>query len=112
MRGTLSLLSPFSLSFSLSFVGTEEATNGAWVAQLVIKRSSLDFGSGYDLRVLRSSPVSGSVLSMEAVLDSFSPSSSPPPPSVKKRKEIAATKRSAYLFVCLNPQAAAVAAGE
>lgn len=46
MRGTLSLLSPFSLSFSLSFVGTEEATSGAWVAQLVIKRPSLDFGSG------------------------------------------------------------------
>jgi len=36
----------------------------AWVA-LSVKRATLDFSSGHDLRVLRSSPKSGSVLGME-----------------------------------------------
>jgi len=35
-----------------------------WVAQLV-KRPTLDFGSGHDLRVVRSSPTSGPMLGME-----------------------------------------------
>jgi len=38
---------------------------GAWVAQL-IEQLALDFGSGHDLRVLGSSPASGSVLSGES----------------------------------------------
>jgi len=37
---------------------------GAWVAQLV-KRLTLDFGSGHDLKIMRSSPVSGSMLRVE-----------------------------------------------
>ena len=35
-----------------------------WVAQSV-KRPTLDFGSGHDLMVMRSSPMSGSILGME-----------------------------------------------
>lgn len=35
---------------------------GTWVAQLV-KHLTLDFGSGHDLRVVGSRPVSGSLLS-------------------------------------------------
>jgi len=41
------------------------ALRGPWVAQLV-KHRTLDVGSGYDLRVVRSSPLWGSVLSMES----------------------------------------------
>lgn len=37
---------------------------GAWVAQLV-KRPTLDFSSGLDLKVMSSSPALGSILSME-----------------------------------------------
>lgn len=37
---------------------------GAWVAQMV-KYSTLDFGSGHELRVVRLSPESGYALSME-----------------------------------------------
>lgn len=37
---------------------------GAWVAQWV-KQLTIDFGSGHDLEVLGSSPVSGSVLRVE-----------------------------------------------
>ena len=37
---------------------------GAWVAQLV-EHLTLDFGSGHDLRVMGSSPVLGSVLSVQ-----------------------------------------------
>ena len=46
-----------------------------WVAQL-IECLTLDFGSGHDPRVIRSSPASGSVLSVEPAWDSFSPSPS------------------------------------
>ena len=48
--------------------------------------SSLDFGSGQDPSIMRSSPASGSVLSMEPHLDSLSPSPLPaaPPPLVGK----------------------------
>ena len=38
---------------------------GAWVVQY-IKRLTLDFGSGHDLRVVRSRPTSGSGLSAES----------------------------------------------
>ena len=54
----------------------------AWVAQSP-KHLILDFGSGHDLRVVRSSLTSGSMLGVESALDSLSPSPSiplPPPP--------------------------------
>ena len=38
---------------------------GSWVAQLV-KHLTPDFGSGHDLRVVSSSPASGSLLGMES----------------------------------------------
>ena len=38
---------------------------GAWAGQLV-KRQTLDFSSGYDLRVMRLSPGSGSALNKES----------------------------------------------
>ena len=45
-----------------------------------VKCSTLDFVSGHDLRVVRLSPVLGSVLSKESVSDSLSPSPSGPLP--------------------------------
>jgi len=42
----------------------KEGRGCTWVAQLV-KCPTLDFGSGHDLRVVRSSPMSGSTLGME-----------------------------------------------
>ena len=65
---------------------------GTWVAQLV-KHPTLDFGSGHDLRVMRLSRVSGSVLGVEPAYDFLSPFPSAPPcpahmhtyvPSLKK----------------------------
>lgn len=53
----------------------------AWDAQLV-KHLTLDFGSGHDLRVMGSRPLSGSMLSRESAWDSHSlslPSLSPFP---------------------------------
>ena len=38
-----------------------------WVAQLV-KRLTLDFGSGHDLTIMRSSPTLGSVLTVRSLL--------------------------------------------
>ena len=46
---------------------------GAWVARS-IEHQTLDFSSGHDPRVMESSPVSGSLLSMEPAWDSLSPS--------------------------------------
>ena len=43
---------------------------GAWVAQSV-EHLTLDFGSGHDLRVVRSSPLSGSMLGVESAWDSL-----------------------------------------
>ena len=43
---------------------------GVWVAQSV-KRPTLGFSSGCDLRAVRPSPRSGSVLSMPSVWDSL-----------------------------------------
>ena len=54
-------------------------SRGAWVAQLV-KPLTLDLGSGYDLRVLRSSPRWGSGLGMELLSLSLSPSQPLPYP--------------------------------
>ena len=50
---------------------------GAWVAQLV-KCPTLDFSSGHDLTVVRSSPTLGSMLSMGPAWDPLSPSRSAP----------------------------------
>ena len=44
----------------------KDQKKGAWVAQSV-KHPTLDFGSGHDLRIMRSSLPSGSVLSAESV---------------------------------------------
>ena len=44
---------------------------GTWVAQSV-KRPAFDFGSGHDLRVVRSTPMLGSVLCGESAEDYFS----------------------------------------
>jgi len=54
---------------------------GTWVPQL-----ALDFGSGHDLRVVRSSTTSGSMLGMEPAEDSLSPSPFALPPSKKINK--------------------------
>ena len=48
------------------------------VAQSV-KHPTLDFSSGHDLTVVKSSPMSVSALSMEPVWDSLSPPLSAPP---------------------------------
>ena len=47
-----------------------------WVAHSV-RHPALDFSSGHDLRVVRSSPVSDSSLSQESARDSLSPSATP-----------------------------------
>ena len=49
---------------------------GTWVAQWV-KLPTLDFSSGHDLRVVRLSPMLGSVLSAESACPSTT--SAPPP---------------------------------
>ena len=43
----------------------KNSTRGAWIAQMV-KCLILDFGSGHDLRVVRSSPMLCSMLSAES----------------------------------------------
>ena len=53
------MLGCFSLFvFVFVFLIIKIVLGGVWVAQSV-ERSTLDFGSGHDLTVLRSSPVSG-----------------------------------------------------
>ena len=59
---------------------------GIWVTQLV-KHLTLDFSVGHDLRVVRSSPVSGSALSKESALHSLS-LSLPLPLSQKIKKKL------------------------
>ena len=49
---------------------------GRLVAQLV-KRPTLDFGSGHDLRIMRLSPALSSVFSRMSARDSLSPSAPP-----------------------------------
>ena len=44
-----------------------------------VKHSTLDFGSGHDLTVVRSSPAAGCALSEEGAWDSLSPSLPAPP---------------------------------
>ena len=46
-------------------------SGGVWVVQS-LERQTVDFGSGHDPRVMRSSPVSGSTLKMEPAWDSLS----------------------------------------
>ena len=50
-----------------------------------VKHLNLDFGSGHDLKILRSSPASGSVMSTEACLRFFLPLHLPLPPSLKNK---------------------------
>ena len=52
------------LGLSFVFFKILEVTRGAWVAQWV-GCLTLDFGSGYDLKVMRSSPTLGSTPSVE-----------------------------------------------
>ena len=49
----------------IRFYIKKETARGAWVVQLV-KCLTPDLGTGHDLRVVRSSPNSGSMLSVEA----------------------------------------------
>ncbi|VCX43222.1 unnamed protein product [Gulo gulo] len=55
-----------------------KASFGGARVVLLVRCPTLDFGSGHDLRVVRSSPSSRSVLSMEPAEDSPSPSPSAP----------------------------------
>ena len=67
------MLSAAPSAFIVSFLKAKY-NRGSWVAQLV-KGTTLDFGPGHDLRVLRWSPTSSSSLSRE----SYCPSLSAPP---------------------------------
>ena len=86
--------------YILTDSGQEARSSGAWVIQSV-KRPALDFSSGHDLRVLRSSPTTGSALLMEPAYDSLSLSLRPYPDSLslslslslKKKKERERKKR-------------------
>ena len=49
-----------------------------WVAKSVSNQVTLDFGSGHNLRVVRSSPMSGYTLSVESAWDARSPSAPSP----------------------------------
>ena len=68
-----------SVSMNLTTLGTSYKCShrDAWVAQSV-KCPTLDFGSGHDLVVVRSSPIWGSTLSKE-LLKILSPFPSAPP---------------------------------
>ena len=59
---------------------------GTWVAQSV-ECMTLDLGSGHDLRVVGSSPVSGSTLSMDVDSLSLSPSTPSPAHMLSKIKK-------------------------
>ena len=52
-----------------------------------VERPTLDFGSGHDLGVMRSSPVSDSAVGMKPAQDSLSPSSTAPPPSLREKRK-------------------------
>jgi len=54
-----------TISLTLSQHLKNSLMRGAWVAQSV-RHLTLDFGSGHDLRVMRSSPASGSAQAMES----------------------------------------------
>ena len=64
-------------------MGTGNGENYPWFGALGwLSRLSVwlfDFGSGHNLAVVRSSPASGSVLSMEPAWDSHSPALFAPP---------------------------------
>ena len=70
---------------------------GAWVAQSV-KHLTLDLSSGHDLRVVRSSPGLGSVLSMEPAYDSL-PLSAPLP--LMHALSLSLKKESVCVCVCV-----------
>jgi len=54
---------------------------------------TVGFGSGHDLRVVKSNPASGSELGLEPASDSPSPSTPPPPPRVHMHVFSLALKR-------------------
>ena len=58
------------LDLSISYPNKKKGVKGAWVAQLV-DCPTLDFCSSCDLRITRSRPMSGSVLSVEPAWDSL-----------------------------------------
>ena len=58
---------------SLSLMVLKAGIGGSLVAQLV-EKPTLGFSAGQNLRVVGSSPKAGSVLSVESVWDSYSPS--------------------------------------
>ena len=68
--------SPLSSHYGMS----NKIFRGTWVV-LWVKLPTLNFGSGHDLRVVGSSPTSGSGLSGESAWDSLSPSPSALPPA-------------------------------
>lgn len=66
---------------------------------------TLDFGSGHDLRAVRSSLASGSMLSRESARDSLSPSPSAPPSpthTVSLKNKPKQTKSDVPTFVSVN----------
>ena len=54
----------FIITLEATALALKEVLRGAWVAQW-LQYLTLELGSGHDPRVMRSSPVSGSTLSME-----------------------------------------------
>lgn len=71
-------------------VHSKSKTWDAWGTQQV-ECLSLDFGSGHDLKVKGSSPVSGSAQSMQPVWDSFPSSAFPPLPLALSLKQLKKT---------------------
>ena len=75
-----------------------------------VKHLTLGFSSGHDLRVMRLSPVSSSVLGMESAWDSLSlPPSAPPPHSYflaflkkKKKTDIKNKFMSSTVLLCVS----------
>ena len=77
---------------------------GAWVAQSV-KRRTLDFGSGHDLRAIRSSPVLGSALGIgHAKILSLPLPLSAPTPHCPSLCTLSLKKSSpVFSFLCCYP---------
>ena len=66
------------INFCFLFICSIRGRGGTWMVQLV-ERPALDFGSGHDCRVLKSSSASSSALRVESAWDSVS---LPPLPSL------------------------------
>ena len=72
-KGTSLLITPWNRPIQLLHSRDQKGSRGSWVAQSV-ERPTLDFGSGHDLRVVRSSPGLG--YSIRCLLELHSPFSS------------------------------------